>query len=65
MQTPMSLQEAAKFSEVQGLGTTDVEEIALKMSALPKENTNRGRIVVITQGADNVVLAKGKSCLTH
>lgn len=56
------MQEAAKFSEIQGLDTTDVEEIALKMSALPKENTSRDRIVIITQGADNVVLAKGKFC---
>jgi len=50
--------EAAKFSEVQGLGTTDVKEIALKMSALTKKNSSRGRVVIITQGADNVVLAK-------
>ncbi|KAK3853436.1 hypothetical protein Pcinc_031615 [Petrolisthes cinctipes] len=50
--------EADKFSEVQGLGTTNVEEIALKMSALPKENSSRSRIVIITQGADNVILAR-------
>lgn len=47
--------EAATFSEVQGLGTTDVKEIALKISNLPKENKNRSRIVIITQGADAVI----------
>ncbi|XP_042210242.1 adenosine kinase 2-like isoform X1 [Homarus americanus] len=50
--------EAAKFSEVQGLGSTDVKEIALQVAALPKKNKKRERIVVFTQGADNVILAK-------
>ncbi|XP_069958812.1 uncharacterized protein Adk2 isoform X3 [Cherax quadricarinatus] len=50
--------EAAKFSEVQKLGVTDVKEIALKVAALEKENTKRERVVVFTQGADNVILAK-------
>nr|XP_045625939.1 adenosine kinase-like isoform X1 [Procambarus clarkii] len=50
--------EAAKFSEVQELGTTDVKEIALKIAALEKKNSKRERLVIITQGADNVVLAK-------
>ncbi|KAB7494602.1 Adenosine kinase 2, partial [Armadillidium nasatum] len=52
------LQEAAKFSEVQKLGTSDVREIALRAAELPKENENRSRIVIVTQGADNVVVAK-------
>ncbi|XP_071538157.1 uncharacterized protein Adk2 isoform X2 [Panulirus ornatus] len=51
--------EAAKFSEVQGFGTTDIKEIARKTAALPKKNSNRERFVVFTQGADNVILAKG------
>uniref|UniRef100_A0A0P4W5R7 adenosine kinase n=2 Tax=Scylla olivacea TaxID=85551 RepID=A0A0P4W5R7_SCYOL len=50
--------EAAKFSEVQGFGLTDIREIALKTASLPKENEKRSRIVVFTQGADNVILAK-------
>lgn len=53
------LQEAAKFSEVQKLGTSDVREIALRAAELPKENKNRSRIVIVTQGADNVVVAQG------
>lgn len=54
-------QEAAKFSEVQGFKLTDIKEIALKTAALPKKNSKRSRIVVFTQGADNVILAKGES----
>ncbi|XP_050725598.1 uncharacterized protein LOC127003241 isoform X2 [Eriocheir sinensis] len=50
--------EAAKFSEVQGFKLTDIKEIALKTAALPKKNSKRSRIVVFTQGADNVILAK-------
>ncbi|RXG53599.1 hypothetical protein Avbf_11442, partial [Armadillidium vulgare] len=50
--------EAAKFSEVQKLGTSDVREIALRAAELPKENKNRSRIVIVTQGADNVVVAQ-------
>lgn len=47
--------EAAKFSDVQGLGLTDVKEIALKVATLPKANSQRSRIVIITQGADAVI----------
>ena len=53
-------QEAAKFSEVQGFGLTDVKQIALKMAALPKLNTKRARIVIITQGAEAVVAVVGQ-----
>ena len=55
----ISLQEAAKFSEVQKLGVTDVDQIALKMAALPKFNKSRSRVVIITQGADAVVAVVG------
>ncbi|KAA0184884.1 hypothetical protein HAZT_HAZT000360 [Hyalella azteca] len=47
--------EAAKFNEVQGLGATSVTDIALKIAALPKLNTKRSRVVIITQGADAVI----------
>ncbi|KAG0729663.1 Adenosine kinase [Chionoecetes opilio] len=33
--------EAAKFSEVQNFGLTDIKEIALKTAALPKKNSKR------------------------
>ncbi len=48
--------EAAKFAEVQGFGTTDLKEVAKKIAALPKENSSRSRMVVITQGADPTIV---------
>ncbi|ERN08405.1 adenosine kinase 2 [Amborella trichopoda] len=50
--------EARTFSRVQGWETDDVEEIALKLSALPKASGTHKRIAVITQGADPVVVAE-------
>ncbi|KAK0175331.1 hypothetical protein PV327_009088 [Microctonus hyperodae] len=50
--------EAETFSKANNLGTMDRKEIALKMSELPKINDKRKRIVIITQGADSVILAK-------
>ena len=49
--------EARTFSKVHGWETEDVEEIALKISQLPKASDARPRITVITQGADPVVVA--------
>lgn len=48
--------EALAFAEKQELGTEDLKEIGLKMSALPKQNSARGRVVIITQGSDPVLL---------
>jgi len=50
--------EAAAYSEVHNLDTSDVGEIALKVASLPKENGSTGRLVVITQGAGEVVVAQ-------
>ncbi|XP_074097788.1 adenosine kinase 2 isoform X2 [Cotesia typhae] len=50
--------EAEAFSKANDLGTMDRKEIALKMSKMDKVNEKRQRIVIITQGADNVILAK-------
>lgn len=50
--------EAATFAEVMGLNTTDVREIAKRISMLPKENGSRSRLVIITQGSDPVVAVK-------
>lgn len=50
--------EARTYSEVAGWGTTDVKEIAKKLSQLPKGNSVP-RTVVITQGADETVVATG------
>jgi len=47
--------EAAAYAEAHSLGTTSIPEIAMKIAQLPKENGSRSRLVVITQGAENVV----------
>ncbi|AES60718.1 putative adenosine kinase [Medicago truncatula] len=50
--------EARTFSKVHGWETENVEEIALKISQLPKASEARKRITVITQGADPVCVAQ-------
>lgn len=50
--------EAATFADEQGFETKDVEEIAKKAQALPKDNKKRQRVVVITQGKDGTVMAQ-------
>ncbi|RZF39218.1 hypothetical protein LSTR_LSTR010312 [Laodelphax striatellus] len=49
--------EALTFSKEHNFNTEDVSEIALKLMALPKQNSEKGRIVVITQGKESVILA--------
>lgn len=44
--------EAAAYAESHELGTTDLEEIAKKVAALPKANTKKPRTVIFTQGTD-------------
>ncbi|KAI4349139.1 hypothetical protein L6164_009772 [Bauhinia variegata] len=50
--------EARTYSKVHGWETDNVEEIALKISQLPKTSENRKRIAVITQGSDPVIVAE-------
>ena len=40
--------------------TTDLKEIAMKLSALPKQNGSRARIVVITHGSEPTIVVKGE-----
>jgi len=54
------MQEARAYSEVKKFGTDDIKEIALNIIKLPKVNTNRPRIVVITQGCDPVIVVQGR-----
>lgn len=49
--------EAIAFSNSHEWGTESIPEIAKKMAALPKKNTNRKRTVIITQGTDPTVVA--------
>lgn len=39
--------------------TSDICEIARKLCLLPKVNSNKPRVVVITQGSDATVVARG------
>ncbi|CAN6921701.1 unnamed protein product [Brassica oleracea] len=50
--------EARTFSRVHGWETDDVEQIAIKISQLPKATGTYKRTTVITQGADPVVVAE-------
>lgn len=51
-------QEASVFATEQNFGTTDLKEIALKLCKLSKQNAERGRVAIITQGSEAVLLAK-------
>eukprot|EP00475_Leptophrys_vorax_P043123 TRINITY_DN8193_c0_g1_i1.p1 TRINITY_DN8193_c0_g1~~TRINITY_DN8193_c0_g1_i1.p1 ORF type:complete len:353 (-),score=60.30 TRINITY_DN8193_c0_g1_i1:238-1236(-) len=57
--------EAQTFAKVQEWETENVEEIALKMTQLPKENSARSRVVVITQGKDDTVVAADGKVTTY
>jgi len=50
--------EADAFAKANNLNATDRRQIALKISEMEKINNRRKRIVVITQGAETVLLAK-------
>jgi len=47
--------EALTFAESFNLGTTDIKKIAVAISMQAKQNGSKGRLVIITQGADPVV----------
>lgn len=57
--------EAATYAEVEKWDTTDVAEIALRISKLPKASGHRGRTVVFTQGAGATVVAKDGKVTTY
>nr|CAH7722970.1 unnamed protein product [Callosobruchus chinensis] len=50
--------EAETFASRQNWNTKDLKEIALKICKLSKQNENRSRIAIITQGTHPVILAK-------
>jgi len=52
--------EAEAWAESQGLTTKSITEIATAMVKLPKKNTKRQRIAIVTQGTDPTVVAIGK-----
>lgn len=54
----LPLQEAEAFAKAFGIDETDLKAIAVKISALPKLNENRRRVVVITQGCEPAILVE-------
>ena len=52
--------EAASWAESHGLTTKSIPEIATALVKLPKANTKRQRVAIITQGTDPTVVAVGK-----
>lgn len=50
--------EALAFAKEEIFETENLHEIALKICDLPKQNTNRHRVSIITQGKDPVILAE-------
>ncbi len=53
-------EEATAFAKVRNWDVSSVEDIATKISGLPKEN-QRGRIVVVTRGGSSVIVAENGS----
>ncbi|ANB12103.1 adenosine kinase [Sugiyamaella lignohabitans] len=51
--------EALAYAESHGLDTKDITEIAKHIALLPKKNTKRDRVVVITQGLDDTIVVIG------
>lgn len=49
--------EAEAFSEAAGFETKDLKEIALKLSQMPKKNSARPRIAIITHGSKSTTVA--------
>ncbi|OHE96090.1 pfkB family carbohydrate kinase [Colletotrichum orchidophilum] len=49
--------EAAAYAEAHSLGTTDLKEIAKALANLPKENKQRKRVAIITQGTEPTLVA--------
>lgn len=50
--------EAVAFAKEENFETENLHEIALKICKLPKQNENRNRVTIITQGKDPVLLAQ-------
>jgi adenosine kinase len=50
--------EALAYAESHGLETKDIKEIAKHLAALPKANTKRWRVAIITQGTLPTIVAE-------
>ncbi|XP_028173697.1 adenosine kinase [Ostrinia furnacalis] len=50
--------EAEAFAKAFNITSTDLQQVALRIAAMPKVNESRKRVVVITQGCDPVILVE-------
>ena len=50
-------EEARAYAEVKGWAVGGVREVARRMAELPKVNKGRKRVVVVTQGTEETVVA--------
>lgn len=55
--------EAEAFAKENDFQVTSRKEIALKLSQMEKMNRRRQRIVIITQGSKNILVAKGNTII--
>jgi adenosine kinase len=51
--------EALAYSESHQWGTEDIVEIAKKLAQLPKQNAQRPRVAIVTQGTEPTIVAIG------
>eukprot|EP00960_Hanusia_phi_P059748 764276-Hanusia_phi.AAC.2 len=49
--------EAAAMGKAFGFSATSVKDIAIEAAKLPKKNSSKPRMVVITQGSDSTIVA--------
>ncbi|ADV25846.1 Adenosine kinase, putative [Cryptococcus gattii WM276] len=49
--------EAAAYATATGMADAPLSEVATALAALPKSNSSRPRLIVITQGADSTLVA--------
>jgi adenosine kinase len=57
--------EAEEFCKHRGIVASDIKEMALETSKLPKANTQRDRIVVFTQGREPTIIATNGNVTEH
>ena len=49
--------EAAAYAESHGLASKEVKDVVVHLANLPKENTKRKRVAIITQGTEPTLVA--------
>ena len=52
--------EIKAWAETQGHTTKSIREMAKLLAQMPKKNTKRPRVVIVTQGTDSTIVATSK-----